>query len=545
MHADSVSEGNLSEVDGEVPRDRQEGQTSLGRASGIIAACTLASRILGFVRDAVCVAVFGMGTAMSAFYLAWIVPNLFRRFFGEGALAAAFIPRAATAVERGGRSALRDLLAQVHGALVVILSGAAAIGILGCWLLPPERLEGFLEPDQAKLFLEVTATLFPYVVLVCSLALWMGALNTVQHFFAPALAPALLNLVWILGALAVQAFAPESWNADRRVLALAWIILCGAVLQVLVHLHFLKRERLLVWPRPRLRDPQTRAIGRSMLPVVLGLAVVQFNLILDQVMAIGFVSANANNYTYLGNRLMQFPLGVIGIAVATAVFPRLARAGERGDLAMLEESIRKAFQFVTFLAVPAACGLVFLATPITRVLFEHGKVTGADVIETARAVSFYAIGVPAFCAIHLLTRAFYALGDTRTPMRIVTRLVLCNIALNFALVFPMGVSGLALATSLTALLNAVLLGVSLARSRSVHVLPRGSESPWKLILTGVLACALAALLEREIAGGESSVWSLLMGVGAGAALYLVLARFLAPVPLASFLALFRRGRSSS
>lgn len=515
---------------------------SLGRASGIIAIGTLLSRVLGFLRDAVCAAVFGMGDAMGAFNLAWIVPNLFRRFFGEGALAAAFIPRAARAHEHAGRAGLRDLLSVVHGTLLLVLGLIAILGMILCSVIPPQWLSRLLDEEQASLFLGLTTTLFPYVLLVCSLALWMGALNSVHHFLAPAMAPAILNTVWILGALAVAWWAPASWNELDRVASLAWIILLGGVCQVLVQVVVLRREGLLALPVPRPRDPEVRRIGRDMLPVVGGLAVVQFNLILDQVMAIGFVSTNANNYTYFANRLMQFPLGVIGIAVATAVFPSLARHGERGDRKALEREGQSAFQFVAFLAIPAACGLFFLAEPVVRVLFDRGKVIEADVIETAATLRGYAIGIPAFCIVHLLTRTYYALGEHRRPMRIVARLVFVNLALNFAFVFPLGVQGLALSTSVTALANATWLAWELREQHGVHSVPPGRDGPWSMLGAGAAACFTAACIEPWLRVLGSAV-ALFTAIAIGVVLYVAASWFVARGPLLRLVNVLRRRRA--
>ena len=500
---------------------------SVARTSAQVASWTLVSRALGYVRDAVCAASFGMGLEWGAFLLAWMVPNLFRRFLGEGSLASAFIPEAARRHDAEGRAGLRRLLAAMQGSLGVVLVVVGSVLCAACLLVPPPWLTGVLAPGQAELFLRLSAILVPYLAVCCTLALWMGALNTVGHFGVPASSPALLNVVWIAIALAIGFATREvAWSVDRvsaemarAVEWLAWGMLLGGCVQVLQFVVVLRREGLLV--RPRLGgDEAVGRIWRSMGPMVLGLAVVQLNLILDQVMAVAFASPEANNYTYHANRLLQFPIGVVGAAVATAAFPLLARLGAAGKREELGRELAQALRLVAFLAVPSGCAFALLSFPMVEVLFGHGKVTAEATEQTAWTLAMYALGVPFLGSVALWARAFYSLGDRRTPVAIAALLVAVNAALNLVLVLRFGVAGLGLATSICAVLNSTILAALLRRRHGVVVFRTWRDVPWAMFVVGIGAVAIGALLERALRAPLGEAFALFAGLGVAGGLYL-------------------------
>ncbi|MBK9386819.1 MAG: murein biosynthesis integral membrane protein MurJ [Planctomycetes bacterium] len=506
-------------------------RSSVARTSAFVASWTLVSRVLGYVRDAVCVASFGMSLEWGAFLLAWMVPNLFRRFLGEGALASAFIPEATKRHDAEGLAGLRRLLASMQGSLALVLVVLGALLCASCFLVPPAWLGGVLEkPGQPELFLRLSAILIPYLAVCCTLALWMGVLNTVGHFGVPASSPALLNVVWIALALAIgtttggltpskDGVQPELAHAVEL---LAWGMLIGGFVQVVQFVLALRREGLLVAPRLG-GDEAVGRIWRAMGPMVLGLAVVQLNLILDQVMAVAFVGEWANNYTYHANRLLQFPIGVVGAAVATAAFPLLARLGQSGKKEELGRELAQALRLVAFLAVPSGCAFALMAFPMVRVLFEHGKVTAADTHATAWTLSMYALGVPFLGSVALWTRAFYSLGDRKTPVVLAAVLVLVNAALNLALVLPFGVAGLGLATSICAVLNSTILCVVLRRRYDVCVFATRRDLPWAMFVVGIGAVGVGALLERALRGSIGDGLSLFFGLALAGGLYLGIA----------------------
>lgn len=502
--------------------------SQVARDSAQVVGWTLLSRALGYVRDAVCAAAFGMGLEYGAFLFAWMVPNLFRRFLGEGALASAFVPEASKRHDEQGRDGLRSLLASMQGSLGIVLLTLGALLFTLCIFTPPAWLEGVIKkPGQAELFLQLSAILVPYLIVCCTLALWMGALNSVGHFRVPASSPALLNVVWIGVALvigiSIRGTTPMEGGVEptiaRAVRWLAWGMLLGGSVQVVQFLIALKREGLLV--RPRFGgDAAVARIWYTMAPMVLGLAVVQLNLILDQVMAVSFVAPEANNYTYHANRLLQFPIGVIGTAVATVAFPLLTRLGKAAKRDELGVELEKGLRLIAFLAVPAGCVFALLAHPIVKVLFEHGKVTAADTAATSWTLTAYAIGVPFLCSVALWARAFYALDDRRTPVRLAAQLVVVNAALNFALVFPLGVAGLALATSICAILNSTTLCIVLKRKHAVEVFRNARSIPWAMFVVGILSATCAMWVESLLRGPLSEAPALIIALLVAAAIYL-------------------------
>jgi len=487
------------------------------RASGIVAGCTLASRILGLVRDSLGAAFFGAGWEYGTFQLAWLLPNLFRRLFGEGALASAFIPAFARVSRAGGAPAARRLVSTVAGALIAVLGSLTVAAIAAALLLPAAWIAPLLEKEEAAgLLLELVAVFAPYLLLVCLYALATGVLNSRGRFFRPAIAPALLNSVWI-GGFGVLAFARPASLAGGATL-LAFFVLAGGVVQLAVQFPALRAEGFLVRPRFAGRDAEFRGVVRDMVPIVAGLSLVQVNLVVDQLMAWALVSPGANTYVYLANRLLQFPLSMVGMAVASASFPAFAERAAAGDLAGFRRAHDRTLGLVVFLAAPAGAGLFALAEPISRLLFGHGRFGPGDIDRVAAAVEMFALGVPFFCSAQILARAHYALGDVRTPVRIACVLVIANVGLNLLLVRPLGVAGLALATTLGSAANCLALGRALRR--------RGEGTGFASLRgrflrsgVGAGACGLVAfaVLRAASGAGLALLPAVAASIGAGAA----------------------------
>ncbi|HET6202483.1 MAG TPA: murein biosynthesis integral membrane protein MurJ [Planctomycetota bacterium] len=511
------------------------------RASGVVASCTLASRVLGLVRDSLGAATFGAGWVYGAFQLGWLLPNLFRRLFGEGALASAFIPAFARASRDGGTEAARRLVASVAWALLGVLGGLAVAAAAAALLLPPRWIAPLLgEAAAAGLVLRVSAILSPYLLLVCLYALATGVLNSRGRFFPPAVAPAVLNLVWIAG-FAFLALLPPGTLEEGAVL-LAFFVLAGGVAQLALQLPALRSEGFLVRPRLDRNDPGFREVVRDMVPIVLGLSLVQVNLVVDQLVAWALISPGANTYVYLGNRLLQFPLSMVGMAAASASFPALAERAAARDFPGFRRALDRTLGLVVFLAAPAGAGLFVLAEPVTRLLFGHGRFGPADVAKAAGAVGMFALGVPFLCAAQILARAHYALGDTRTPVRIAAILVLVNFALNLLLVRPLGVAGLALATTLGSAANGWALARKL-RARGDVPGTAGLRGSLLRSALGALACGLAAFAVRRACAGAGLFPSVAAAVGAGAAATFVAAAWLRSGEVRDLRAAFARRRS--
>jgi putative peptidoglycan lipid II flippase len=445
------------------------------RSATVVSASTLVSRILGMVRDIICASLLGAGPVWDAFVVAWRIPNLFRRLLGEGALSSAFIPVFLGEKEKAGLPAALRFFGNVLGALSLLLAVITVLGVAFTVLVPGTWFGDGAEADKAQLALDLLRILFPYMFLINLMALFMAVLNSLGHFFAPAIAPALLNVFWIAGALLAPVVAEE---AGDQVQIVALFILVGGVAQFAVQLPVLRRFKVPLRPHISFRDPALRRLLFLMFPMVLGLAPMQVNILLDTLIAEACVPGDgANSYLFYGNRLMQFPLALVGIAMAVVVFPVFsahAKAGRREELGQtLSEALRTTF----FLALPAAAGLFVLASPLIALIYEHGVFRfDPDTPATARVLRMYALGVPAVCGLQVLTRLFYSLEEVKTPVRVGAAMVMVNLVLNLILVFPLRESGLALATSLSATLNLVILGFLAHRRLGIRGLRRVSLS---------------------------------------------------------------------
>ena len=324
------------------------------------------------------------------------------------------------------------------------------------WLLCAGALLLADPSEKWRLFFALLGIMLPYMALICMTALLGAALNTSARFFAPAIAPALLNIIWIAAV----------WLFHERfgVYAMAWGVLVAGAAQLALQLPFLRRAGWSIRPLWDWAHPGLRRILRLMLPVVLGLGVIQVNVLLDQLIAKFCVpGSGANSALFYGNRLIQFPLGVLGLALATAVFPSLARRAASADHRGLVDTANMALRTALFIALPCAAVTLALAAPIVRVVYERGAFDAESTMRTARVLFYYGSGLWAFCGIHVLVRAFHAMEDMRTPVKVGAAMVGLNLALNLTLVWFMREAGLALSSSVTAAVNLLVLGWLLRR----------------------------------------------------------------------------------
>lgn len=475
---------------------------SLSRSGGIVGLMTLASRVLGFVRDQTLAVAFGAGASMDVFLVAFKIPNFLRRLFGEGAFAQAFVPVFTEYRETRSRAALVELAANVSGTFVVVLLVVSTLGVALAPLLVMLFAPGFTDdPSRYELAVRMLRITFPYLFFVCLLAYAGAMLNTFGRFAVPSFTPVLLNVSLIAAALLL---APRM---DVPIVALAWGVLAAGVLQLALQLPFLARLGLLPRPRWGRRHEGVRRIVALMAPAVLGSSVAQINLLLDTVIA-SFLVAGSLSWLYYGDRLMEFPLGLLGVTLGTVILPRLSRGHALASETDFRATLDWAIRLVLVLGLPAAVGLAVLAEPLVATLFGYGEFTPEDSRLTAWSLIAYASGLPAFLAIKVLAPAFFARQDTRTPVRIGIVALVSNMAYNLLLVVPMvqlGFAaphvGLALATSLSAWQQAITLYVTLGR-RGIY---RASSE-----LLGFAARTLPALLVMALAllALEGSGWHL-------------------------------------
>lgn len=476
---------------------------SLLRSIFSFSSMTLVSRVLGLVRDLVLSRWFGASAATDAFFVAFKIPNFLRRLFAEGSLSLAFVPVLAEYRERGDAAALKSLIDATTGCLLAVLLVLTGLGVLFAPTLIGLFAPGFIDqPEQQQLAGELLRITFPYLPLIALTALSGGILNTLGRFAIPALTPALLNIALIVAAVVFSA------RFAQPVEALAWGVLAAGVLQLALQLPVLARHGVLPVPRPDFRHPGVRRILRLMVPTLFGASIAQINLLFDVLLASLLVEASIS-WLYYGDRLMEFPLGMFGVALAVVVLPTLSSLHARADGAEFRATLGWALRLGIVIALPAAVGLAVLAEPIVTTLFQSGRFGAHDVAMTALALSAYCIGLPAFIGVKILAPAFFARQDTATPVKIGLVALVVNMALNVLFVasiaawlaggdFSQGVfatlaaqpgahAGLALASSASAWLNAGLLWRALKRNGLAPGLP------WRTLLQTLLACCAMAL----------------------------------------------------
>lgn len=423
------------------------------RAAGVVGGTTFVSRVLGLVRDAVMAYLFGATITADAFYVAFRIPNLARQLLGEGALAASFVPIYTDVLEKDGDGEASRFANGLFTLLVLVLVVLSSAFVLFAPLLVRLIAWGF-EPGSEVFRQTVVLTrwLSPYMVLVCVAALGMGILNAHRHFLAPAAAPAMLNLSIIIFALTVSA------GLDNPILGVAWGVLAGGILQILIQLPPLRERGLTPRFSSHIASPGVRRVGIMMGPAALGIAVYQVNMLVDTLLA-SFLPTGSITYLWYGNRMMQFPLGVFGIALATAALPTLSTQYTEGRTGDFARTVSFSLGLTAFIGIPAALGLIALREPIIATLFGRGAFGAGDISGAASALLYYSVGLPFFISIKILGRAFFAMENTRIPFAAATVAMVANILLNLLLMGPMLHSGLALATSLSSVLNFGILAV--------------------------------------------------------------------------------------
>ncbi len=464
----------------------------LALKTSVVSGMTLLSRILGLVRDIVFARYFGAGLLMDAFLVAQRIPNMLRRFFAEGAFSAGFVPVMARYKEQHGHEETREYLDAMAGTFGIVLFVVTVIGVIGAPLLVLIVAPGFVSDggdfDLAALMLRFT---FPYLFFVSLTAFAGGILNTNGRFGVPAFTPVILNVVLISAAVWV---APM---LDQPIMALAYAVLVAGVAQLLFQLPFLARIHALPRPKWRPRHEGVRRAFKLMLPAIFGSSVAQINVLVSGIIA-SLLPVGSISYLYYSDRLMEFPLGLFGIALATVTLPYLSRLWANGARREFAETLEWSMRIAVLVAVPAAVGLVVLAGPLIITLFYGGEFDARSVNMTVLALQAYAIGLVGFSFVKVLAPAFFAREDTRTPVRVGIVALLANVVLGSSSAWYLSNSefagphaGLAAATSVAAILNAVLLYRGL---RKADVIRHGPGWGTLLIRVAVANGAMIAVL---------------------------------------------------
>ena len=498
---------------------------SLTKSSSIVAMMTFASRILGFVRDQVLAIVFGAGATTDVFLVAFKIPNFLRRLFAEGAFAQAFVPVFTEYKETKSPEALRDLAAHVVGTLALILLVISTLGVMLAPLLVMLFAPGFVADearfDLATHMLRIT---FPYLFFVSLLAYAGSIQNTFGRFAVPSFTPVLLNICMIAAALV---FSPMF---ERPIVALAWGVFAAGVLQLALQLPFLQSMGLLPKPRWGWKHSGVRRILKLMAPAILGSSVAQINLLLDTIIA-SFLAVGSLSWLYYSDRLMEFPLGLLGVTLGTVILPRLSKEHAQRSGEQFRRTIDWALRLCALLGVPAAIGLIILSAPMLSTLFEYGKFTPNDTIMASYSLIAYSIGLPAFILIKIFAPAFFARQDTKTPVRIGIIALISNMAYNLILVLPMVWFGftaphtaLAIATSMSAVQQAWMLYRKLGEQGIYRVSKELKAFCTRMILAWVAMAVVIWVLSNgdwHSLDASARAFKLLFIIAAGAASYTV------------------------
>lgn len=521
----------------------------IARAAGLVGGLTLVSRVAGLVRDSVVGYYFGTGVAADAFFVAFRIPNLLRRFVAEGAMSTAFIPVFTDYLTHRSRAEAVRAASALATLFALLLALLTLIGIVFAPFWTALFAPGFLaEPGKFELTVRLTRWVFPYIFLISLVALASGILNSLRHFAAPALSPVLLNLSIILAALLVCPRLAEP------VQGLAYGVVIGGVLQLALQIPPLRQHGIYIQP---LWEPRHEAVGRAlklMGPMVFGAAVYQINIMVDTILA-SVLPSGSVSYLWYADRVFEFPLGIFAVALGTAALPSFAAQAARGAYDELKDSLRFSVRLTNFIVLPAAVGIALLATPITSVLFQRGAFGYAQAELTGNALVAFSAGLWSVSMVRLVVPAFYALNNTATPVKCAVAAFVANCLFSLLLMGPVPASGesrtaaaiawitqsvtlidlrhagLALATSLSASVNLVFLVAALRR----HLGPLGLSRVLPSLMRSVVA-SLAMVPPVWVSSGlidwsqprplPLRVLTLLLAVTAGVSAYGLTARLL-------------------
>ena len=468
---------------------------NLLRALATVSSLTTVSRVLGYARDFVIARAFGAGLYTDAFFVAFRIPNLLRRLFAEGAFSQAFVPVLAEQKNKGTPEETQRLIDGVGTLLFLALVAAALLGVLLAWPIVWISAPGFAA-DPAKFDLTVTMLriTFPYIAFISLVALSAGLLNTWNRFSVPAITPAFLNIAFIVGALA---FADRF---DPPVIVLAWSVFAGGILQLAFQIPFLLKLGIMPRWRLDLAHPGVRRVLMLMMPAAFGVSVSQISLLINTIFA-SFLASGSVSWLYYADRLMEFPAGVLGVALGTILLPSLSKYHAAADHAEYSRLLDWGLRVTVLLAVPAAVGLAVMALPLIAALFHYGRFTATDAFLTREALVAYSIGLLGMMAVKILAPGFYARQNIATPVKIGIFTLVVTQLMNFAFIGPFKHAGLALAIGLGACLNAGFLFYLLRKEKIYEPQPG-----WPMFALKVAAAVLFMAVVVYTTAGEHRWW---------------------------------------
>jgi putative peptidoglycan lipid II flippase len=468
---------------------------NLLRALATVSSLTMVSRVLGYARDFVIARAFGAGLYTDAFFVAFRIPNLLRRLFAEGAFSQAFVPVLAEQKNKSTPEETRRLIDGVGTLLFLALMLAALIGVLAAWPIVWISAPGFAaDPAKFDLTVKMLRITFPYIAFISLVALSAGLLNTWNRFSVPAITPAFLNIAFIVGALG---FAD---HFDPPVVVLAWAVFAGGVLQLAFQIPFLLKLGIMPRWRFDLSHPGVRRVLTLMLPAAFGVSVSQISLLINTIFA-SFLVSGSVSWLYYADRLMEFPAGVLGVALGTILLPSLSKYHADADHAEYSRLLDWGLRVTVLLAVPAAAALAVMAVPLVAALFHYGRFTTADVFLTREALAAYSIGLVGMMLVKILAPGFYARQNIATPVRVGIFTLAVTQLMNLAFIGPFKHAGLALAIGLGACLNAAILFYLLKKQKVYQPQPG-----WGLFLLKVAASVGFMAVVVFTTMGEARWW---------------------------------------
>ena len=475
-------------------KDEKSGkkQGGLLRSTGVVSIFTMLSRVLGLVRDVVIAHLFGTGGGADAFFVAFKIPNFFRRLFAEGAFSQAFVPVLSEYRTQREHAEVCLLVSYTMGSLGGVLLAVTLLCVAFAPAVTFLFAPGFYDlPDKFGLASDMLRLTFPYLLLISLTAMLGSVLNSYGRFAMPALTPVLLNVCLIGAALLV---APMM---ETPVMALAWGVLAAGVVQLVFQFPFIKQIDLLTPPRWGWSDPGVKRILTLMLPAMFGVSVAQINLLLDTILA-SFLVDGSVSWLYYSDRLMELPLGVFGIAIATVILPSLSRKHANQSAEAFSQTLDWAVRMVLLIGVPAALALVVLASPLLITLFQYGEFGANDVARASLSLQAYGGGLVGFMLVKVLAPGYFARQDTKTPVKVGIKAMATNMVFNLALIVPLAHVGLALATTLSAAVNAGLLWAGLRREGVYRAQPGWWVFLLRLGGASALMVAVILLLNKDL-----------------------------------------------
>lgn len=515
------------------------------KAAGIVALAVMLSRVLGLARELILAALFGAGRGMDAYITAYRAPNLLRDLFAEGALSVAFVTVFSKLMVERDTAAAWELARKMATLVLVFMSAVVVVGIIFAGPLIAVLAPGF-DPEKSAFAVELTRIMFPFILLVSLAALAMGMLNARNVFAVPALASSFYNLGSIIGGVTIAWWIDPTFG-PRALVGMAIGTLIGGFLQMAVQFPSLRKVGFRFHLDFGWGDPQVRRVLVLMLPAVIAASAVQVNVMVNSVFA-SYLGDGAVSWLSYAFRLMQLPLGIFGVAIATVTLPAVSKIAAGGDMAHFRETLSKALRLALFLTLPATVGLVLMSDEIIGLIYQRGKFSAVDTVQTGAALEFYATGLMAYACIKVLSPAFYALDRKWTPMVVSFCAISLNVLLNWQLTFRMGMGhrGLALSTGLSAIANFLMLFMLMRRAAGGMQTAALSASFLRMAIAG------AGLLGVCVAGRQflapwlgspvlfDRAWSLLAVIAVGAAVYFGLCALLRVEEARDALVLVRR-----